>query len=153
MAAFRSFVAVLLVAIAMSALAGEPSEHAATVPPITTASLDAFAALEEIFTAYSEGNTLRAEAIVDSTMIGRQQLIDAMRLSISQQKQIRVSLYDVQTVMGNDVVVIRTGWSKHYLTLPNMVPNIRKGQTIFLMQLTKEGWRVVGQSGDNIFAL
>lgn len=153
MSVLRNILAVLLLAIALPALAGEPTKHAAAIaPPGTTASADALAALQGIFAAYAEGQILRAEAMVESAMIGRQQLIDAMRLSISQQKQVRISLHDTQMVIGRDVVVIRSGWDKRYLTLPDMAPIARKGQTIFLMQLAKDGWKLTGQSGDNLFS-
>lgn len=152
MSAFRNIFAVLLLAIAMPTLAGEPPKPAAIVSPTTTTQADALAALEGILAAYSEGQALRAEAMVEPAMIGRQQLIDAMRLSIAQQKQIRISLHDTQMVNGDDVVVLRTGWDKRYLTLPDMAPMVRKGQTLFLMQLTKQGWKLAGQSGDNLFA-
>lgn len=151
MSASRNIIAVLLLAIAMPTLAGEPPKPAA-IAPVTIASADALAALEGIFAAYSDGQALRAEAMMEPAMIGHQQLIDAMRLSISRQKQVRISLHDTKMVTGNDVVVIHTGWDKRYLALPGMDPMVRRGQTIFLMQLTKQGWKLAGQSGDNIFA-
>ena len=144
--------AALLLVVAISACADQPPKYAAIAPPVAAASADALAALEGILAAYSEGHVLRAEAMVEPAMIGYQQLIDMMRLSISQQKQVRISLHDTKMVSGNDIVVIRSGWDKRYLTLPGLAPIARKGQTIFLMQLTKDGWKLAGQSGDNLFS-
>ena len=145
----RNIFTVMLLSIAMPTLADEPSGSAVIS---SSTSSDALAVLEDIFTAYSDEHELEAEAMVSPAMIGYQKLLDAMRLSSSRQKQIRISLHDTQMVIVDDVVVIHTSWEKRHITLPDSVPMLRKGQSIFRMQTTKEGWKLTGQSGDNVFA-
>lgn len=146
----RNIFTVMLLSIAMPTLADEPSGSAVISAPVTTS--DALAALEDIFTAYSDEHELEAEAMVSPAMIGYQKLLDAMRLSSSRQNQIRISLHDTQMVIVDDVVVIHTSWEKRHITLPDSVPMLRKGQSIFRMQTSKEGWKLTGQSGDNVFS-
>jgi len=139
----------MLMAFALSACAAQPAQQqAAIIPPAA----DALAALEGILAAYAEGQTLHVETKVEPAMIGYQQWIDAMRLSHAQQKQIRIALHDTQVVNGSDTVTIRSAWDKRYLSLPELSPVLRKGQSVFLMQLTQDGWKLAAQSGDNLFA-
>lgn len=113
----------------------------------------AHAALDKIFTAYSEEQTPSIEKLIDPVMIGYQQLMDSIKTSVMKQKQIKISLHDTQYVDGKNLVVIRTGWDKRYLLSPALTPTKITGQTVFMMQLIKNDWKLAAQSGDNIFAL
>lgn len=110
-------------------------------------------ALDKLFTAYSEEQLPSIEKMVDPVMIGYQQLMDSIKSSIAKQKQIKISLHDTQYVNGKNLVVIRTGWEKRYLLSPALTPAKSTGQTVFMMQLIKNDWKLAAQSGDNIFAL
>lgn len=114
---------------------------------------ESFEVLQKLVTNFSDGKISEAELLIDQSMIGRQEIIEAMNESIIKQKQIRISFHDKSThKVGNEVVVVKTGWEKKYLAVPAMTAETQKGQTLFFIQRMKQKWKLVGQSGDNLFA-
>lgn len=114
---------------------------------------ESFEVLQKLVTNFSDGKISEAELLIDQSMIGRQEIIEAMNESIFKQKQIRISFHDKSThKVGNEVVVVKTGWEKKYLVVPAMTAETQKGQTLFFIQRMKQKWKLVGQSGDNLFA-
>ena len=103
--------------------------------------------LNNLLQAYAQGNIAEAEGLIDPVMLGYQQLVDAMRSSVSSQKQIKIHLKEAKFTTAKDIVVIRTSWEKRYLS------NVVSGKTLFLMQLIRKEWTLSSQSGDNIFAM
>lgn len=142
---------VLNLVVVVLTLAGCTSVPGAanTVAP---AAQPALTALNEIIAAYSQNNINRVESIIDPAMIGRTQLLESMRTSLNQEKQIQIELRNIETVNSNNLIVIRTGWEKRYLKLPSMNGAIAQGQSIFMMQLFNTQWKLAAQSGDNIFS-
>lgn len=121
--------------------------------PAMAQSTDALTVLEKLIQLYSEGHHENLESLVDPSMIGRQEFIDHLKKANLQQKDIRVTLRD-KTIsdVGGSVVVIQTKWEKRFLKIPSRVAGVKNGQTLFFIQKMKEGWKLVGQSGDYLFA-
>lgn len=114
---------------------------------------DAFQALQKMTADFSNGKVSDAEKVIDIAMIGRQEIVEAMNSSLAKQKQIRISFSDTTTNnVGKEVVVIKTSWEKRSLSVPAMTAVEQKGQSLFFMQKIKKNWKLVGQSGDNLFA-
>jgi len=110
-------------------------------------------ALNTLIVAYAGNQPLLAEPMLDEAMIGRQVLLDQMRISLNQQTQIQVSLRDVRSSIGDNVVAVSFSWEKRFLQIPAMTPVLRSGRAIFMWQRTAQGWRLIGISGDSPFAL
>ena len=147
----RQFLLTLAALLATDTMAvGETPEIGAGAPHYVSTQV-AMAELGELLAAYSAGNTALAETMVLVSMIGRQQLFDAMRASLALQKQIRISLRDPRFANTDSVIIIQTNWDKRYLTLPTLAPKLQSGSSSFVMQKTPDGWRLAGLSGDNIF--
>jgi len=120
--------------------------------PAMPAIKQARAALDALLSAYAGGQLVDAEARLEPSMIGRQILIEQMRQSTVQQKQIRLLLRDTQATLGSgDVVLIVTAWEKRFLLVPALAPTLRSGRSTFLLQRDGDGWKLVGQSGDSPF--
>jgi hypothetical protein len=108
--------------------------------------------LNKLLQAYQSGEPLGAEVWLDPAMIDLQSLLDNIRDTQNQQKQIHITLTDVQVLAGADTVTIQANWEKRYLALPAMTPRLATGHmTVNLMRRTN-GWLVNGISGDNLFA-
>ncbi|MBI1889791.1 MAG: hypothetical protein HYS18_04025 [Burkholderiales bacterium] len=108
--------------------------------------------LNEIFRAYESGKPFALDAYMDTKMIDYQSVLDAVRDTQNQQKQISVLTKDVQAVGTGDMVMVQLNWEKRYLALPNLTPKLASGQASFQMKLTAKGWRLAGIKGDNVFA-
>ena len=130
-----------------SALAGEPI----ALPKVGTAQA-AVKEIERMLESFSAGNLAAVEKIIVPDMIGRQELIDAMRQSLDRHKQMRITLLSPQMAQAGDVVVVQARWEKHALLMPSASAIKRQGRTDFFMKKSASGWQLVGQSGDNIFA-
>ena len=109
-------------------------------------------ALDALLAAYTSGQTQQAETMLDIAMIGRQVLADQMRLSLSQHTQMRMTLRDAQSTVGDDVVLLSVNWEKRFLLLPAQSPGLRTGHAVFMWQRGRDGWRLIGLSGDSPFA-
>jgi hypothetical protein len=109
-------------------------------------------ALSEIFQAYASGKPFAVDAYLDPAMIDYQGLLDNIRDTQNQQKQINIAIKDVQAVSEGGTVQIQLNWEKRYLALPNMAPKLASGQASFHMKLSSKGWRLAGIGGDNVFA-
>lgn len=112
---------------------------------------EAIGALETLLSAYAEGNIAKAEGQIDPAMIGFQVLVEAMKTSVAQQKQIRVWLRDTNSLAGDGIVVIKTGWEKRFLSGPSLTPALRSGKANFMFRKSQDGWRLIGASGNNVF--
>lgn len=110
-------------------------------------------ALNTLIVAYAGNQPMLAEPMLDEAMIGRQVLLDQMRTSLNQQAQIQVSLRDVRSSIGDNVVAVTFSWEKRFLQIPAMTPVLRSGRAVFMWQRSAQGWRLVGISGDSPFAL
>jgi hypothetical protein len=108
--------------------------------------------LERLMHAYQSGDPITIEPFVDPAMIGAQSLLDNIHDTQTQQKQIRIFLKNIQIVAGTGFVVIQANWEKRYLSLPAMTPKLVTGHASFTMSHTAAGWRLIGITGDNIFA-
>jgi hypothetical protein len=109
-------------------------------------------ALSDIFRAYESGKPFAVDPYLDPAMIDYQGLLDNIRDTQNQQKQIGITAKDVQAVNEGDTVQIQLNWEKRYLALPAMTPKLASGQASFQMKLTAKGWRLAGIGGDNPFA-
>jgi hypothetical protein len=109
-------------------------------------------ALGQLMRAYQSGEPAAIEPFLDPAMIGMQSLLEAVRDTQAQQKQIRISLKDIQVTTGMDLAVIRATWEKRYLALPGMTPRLATGHASFAMSHAASGWRLTGVTGDNVFA-
>jgi len=109
-------------------------------------------ALDALLAAYTSGQTQQAEMMLDIAMIGRQVLADQMRVSLAQHSQMRMTLRDAQSTVGDDVVLLSVNWEKRFLLLPAQSPGLRTGHAVFMWQRGRDGWRLIGLSGDSPFA-
>jgi len=109
-------------------------------------------ALDAMLADYASGQPLQAQNALDAAMIGRQGLADQMRVSLSQEVQVRVNLRDIEASVNAGTVVISANWERRFLRLPGMAPALRSGRAVFMWQLRREGWRLTGLSGDSPFA-
>lgn len=108
--------------------------------------------MEKLIHAYESGDAITVEPYLDPAMVGAQGLLDSIRDTQAQQKQIRISLKDVQPAVGTDVVIISAKWEKRYLSVTGMTPKLATGQISFMVNHSAAGWRVNGITGDNIFS-
>lgn len=108
--------------------------------------------MEKLIRAYESGEAIAVDPYLDPAMVGAQGLLDSIRDTQAQQKQIRIALKDVQPAVGTDVVIISVKWEKRYLSVTGMTPKLATGQISFMMNHSAAGWRVNGITGDNIFA-
>ena len=122
------------------------------MPADDTASKSALNALDKIFAAYSKNDISSVESLIDPEMIGRQQLLESMRTTLNSEKQIQIELRNTETITGKNIIVVRTGWDKRFLKVPNMAAAKVEGQTVFMMQFINNEWKLAAQSGDNIFS-
>ncbi len=91
--------------------------------------------------------------MVEPSMIGYQEFIDGFNLAKVQKKEIRIQFLNKKlTEVGDTVVVIETSWEKRFLKVPQMVEGKTNGQSLFFIHKVNNQWRVVGQSGDHLFA-
>lgn len=108
--------------------------------------------LEQLLHVYESGDSISSQSFFDPAMLDLQSLLDNIRDTQNQQKQIRISISDIQTVAGTDSLLIQLNWEKRYLALVNMTPKLTTGHATFQMKYTSQGWRLAGISGDNVFA-
>ena len=108
--------------------------------------------LEQLFHAYEAGDSISSQSFFDPAMQDMQSLLDNIRDTQSQQKQIHISTSDIRTVAEADSVLIQLNWEKRYLVLVNMMPKLTTGHATFQMKYTSQGWRLAGIGGDNVFA-
>lgn len=110
------------------------------------------ATLEKLIHAYESGEQLTADSYLDPAMVGTQALLENIHDTQTQQKQIRVTLKDIQTAVSADMVVFTAKWEKRYLALPGMTPKLAIGSVSLTMSYSAAGWRLSGIAGDNLFA-
>jgi hypothetical protein len=108
--------------------------------------------LEKLIHAYESGESITADPYLDPAMVGTQVLLENIRDTQAQQKQIRVILKDTQTAASADVVIFTSRWEKRYLALPGMTPKLATGTASLMMSYSAAGWRLSGMTGDNLFA-
>ena len=126
-----------------------------TAPAKETASQSssAIVALQNLLISYAQSNYGQVESLVDVTMIGRQELVEGIRTASMKEAQIKVTLENTVThEVGKDVVVVKTDWEKKYMKLPSRTEESKRGHSLFFMQKNQKNWKLVGQSGDNLFA-
>lgn len=109
--------------------------------------------LEKLIHAYESGEPITADPYLDPAMVGTQVLLENIRDTQAQQKQMRVVLKDVKTVVSADLVIFTAKWEKRYLTLRGMAPRLVTGAASWTMRdVGGAGWRLSGIAGDNVFA-
>lgn len=113
----------------------------------------ALATLNEVFSAYSNGDTVTLRDKLDPKMIGFQNMLDNVTREANTCKQMRIQLKDTQVQAAPDIVVIQTNWEKRCLLLPNMTPQLSTGHSTFLLQVGAGDFSITGISGKNPFQL
>ena len=108
--------------------------------------------LERIFRAYEHNDVAALEGMLDPAAADLKSVLDSARESENQQKQIRISIKDVQVTTNPDFAFIQVNWEKRFLALPDMKPKLIVGHATFAMNQTAGEWHLAGISGDNIFA-
>lgn len=112
----------------------------------------ATATLNELFSAYSNGDTASLRNLLDPKMIGFQNLLDNVTTDTNTCKQMRFHLTDTQVQVAPDIVVIQTNWEKRCLLLPGLTPQLTSGHSTFLLQTgSGGGFSVTGISGATPF--
>ena len=130
-------------------LAGAQGAEAMSAPQLAQG---ARGALDSLLADYAGGRPQQAEMMFDAAMIGRQVLADQMRVSLNTQTQVKITLRDAQSTVGDDVVLLSVNWEKRFLLQPAMTPGLRSGRAVFMWQRGRDGWRLIGLSGDSPFA-
>ena len=109
-------------------------------------------ALERIFRAYEADDMAAIEASLDPAAPDLKSVLESARESQNQQKQIRISIKDVQVSVNPDFAFVQVNWEKRFLALPDMKPKLVTGHATFAMNRGAGEWRLAGINGDNIFA-
>jgi hypothetical protein len=109
-------------------------------------------ALEKLIHAYESGEAITVDPYLDPVLVGVQALLENIRDTQMQQRQIRVTLKDVQTAVSANMVIFTAKWEKRYLALPGMTPKLATGKVSLVMSYSAAGWRLSGITGDNLFA-
>ena len=153
------FIAIVGLGLCLTAANADPKKSTAEAkppvakkmrPPVEVAA--ALTTLDNLLTAYMQGESTKFEGYTDPSMIGRGALSDAMRQSHLNQKQIRVTLTDKTYSAGQNIVVIQTNWLKHSLVFRGLSASKRSGKSTFFMTKGGDGWQLSGMTGDNVFA-
>lgn len=110
-------------------------------------------ALERIFRAYESNDAGTLESLLDPAAVDLKAVLENARESQNQQKQIRISIKDVQVTVNPDFAFVQVNWEKRFLSLPDMKPKLVVGHATFAMNRSAAEWRLAGISGDNIFAV
>lgn len=113
---------------------------------------DAKQMLITMLNQYAQGEISLAQQWLEEDMMGRQVIIDNMQQSHTQQKQIELKLSDTTMAQTNDTVMIQITWEKRFLRIPTMQAQLKQGKTQFLLTSKHAIWKLVGMSGDNVFA-
>jgi hypothetical protein len=102
--------------------------------------------------AYTSGNVLECAEFIDQTMIGRQELVESLTKSKTNQKQISFYKNNFKMeLLADNTAVLNISWEKYFLNLTGSEEK-RIGKTIFFLQKhANNEWKLVGQTGDNIF--
>lgn len=140
--------ALATVAVAPSALASQPAAVKASVQTDVQPALDA---LQQLLTAYTAGNQMQIESLVDPAMIGYSRVVDPVRDAAVAHKQLRVSLSDTRTQISEDVVIIQTHWEKRFNLSPGRQAGPKSGTCTFVMRPDGVVWRLSALNGDNLF--
>jgi hypothetical protein len=109
-------------------------------------------AMGKLIRAYESGEPITADPYLDPAMVGTQVLLENIRDTQTQQKQIRIALKDMQTAVSAGMVIFTVKWEKRYLALPAMTPKLATGTASLMMSYSAAGWRLSGMTGDNLFA-
>lgn len=111
----------------------------------------ASAALDEILSAYEQGNVNLLRSRLNPSMIGLQKLLDDVTRENNICKQMRILLLDKQVQAGPDLAVVQTNFQKRCLQVPNFTPVFFSGHTTFLMHREAGGWTMAAVSGNSPF--
>ncbi|MCC2679906.1 MAG: hypothetical protein K0R29_2482 [Pseudobdellovibrio sp.] len=130
---------------------GTPADPAViAVNPAKAASDAALAAYEKFIDLLSAGNVTEAGEFFDQTMIGRQEMTDALNNSKISQKGISFEEQNLKIqALGEANVVIGSIWEKRYFNSGG-IQITKRGDTKFFMQKSGKDWKLVGMAGDNV---
>ncbi len=142
-------------ATVLSAAAGPyalGAEPAITVVSEQSEVQHAVEAMQRLVTAYTTGNQMQLEALLEPKMIGYSRVVDGMRDAQTTQNQLRLSLSDTRTQISEHVVLIQTRWDKRYVSNPGRQAVHKSGLCTMVMRPELSGWRLSALNGDNPFS-
>jgi hypothetical protein len=140
-----------MVACAGATLTASAAEPANATMSEQTEMQNAVDALQRLLQAYTSGNQLMVESLLEPKMIGYSRVVDSMRDVETTQKQLRLTLVDTRTHISEHVVLIQTRWDKRYVTNPGRQAVHKSGACTFVMRPDLSGWRLSALNGDNPF--
>lgn len=144
-----------LVSLALLALcACATPNQSAVYAPVSNLAMqnEAKQALITMLNQYAQGKIGLAQQWLEDGMIARQVIVDNMQQSHTQQKQIELKLSDITMAQTNDIVMIQATWEKQFLWTLTMQAQLKQGKTQFLFTRKQAVWKLVGMSGDQVFA-
>lgn len=108
--------------------------------------------LDEFLRAYENGQLNRIRERLDPAMVGYQRVIDDITQQINREKQIRVSVKDVNVQCGPDLAAIQYSWEKRFLDVVTSRPGFASGRASVLIHSEAGTWRLAGFGGENPFS-
>lgn len=117
-----------------------------------TSARQATDALRLLLTAFENGDSAKVEAGIEPTLVGLTALLKSIQDSHALQREIRIHLQDTKVTVGSDNVLIYTDWEKRFLSVSKSAPGLAKGRITFVFRRAVKQWKLVGMTGDNLFA-
>lgn len=108
--------------------------------------------LRKIIQAYESGDIATFRNVLDSSLVGYQNLIEGYARDHNALKQIRVTLKDVRTLAGVQLGIVEANWEKRFFSTIDYQPGLVSGKSSFLLHRVKDEWKLAGIVGDNLFA-
>jgi hypothetical protein len=150
-----AFLGFVMTAFAASSWAADhpsnPSQPAAA-PQSQSPATQAVDALQTMLRAFENGDATVVEAAIEPTLVGLTALLKSVDESHARQRAIRVHLQDIQATAGRDEVLVGANWEKRYMNVASAAPGLAKGHATFVFRQRDQRWKMVGMTGDNLFA-
>ena len=110
-------------------------------------------ALQAAITDYEGGSLKTLEAMLPARFVGSDSLLDAARRAATEQRQIRITLSEVQTqgTVGSSPQALSFKWEKRFLRASTGAAFIERGSLQTVLSKSGDAWQFENLPADNLF--